>query len=95
MVDNLTTTSTTAPLSAKQGKLLNDDVTSLRSDLSNLIYVDELNIDEQSVPANSYVTVRIDAAKTGYTPIGVIYIAQNGSGSVWLNISSWYIDGQG
>lgn len=33
VVDNLTTTSTTAPLSAKQGKLLNDDVTSLRSDL--------------------------------------------------------------
>ena len=26
--------------------------------------------------------------------MGIIYIAQNGSGSVWLNISSWFINNE-
>ena len=65
VVNNLTSTSTTAPLSAAQGKALNDQI-------KNLYAVERHTLGTaQSYNANTNFEVIISIGKTGYTAVSI------------------------
>lgn len=91
VVDNLTTTSTTAPLSAKQGKLLNDDVTSLNSTLAS---IKNYTFTRQTIPIKTKIALGAHAgaalgnllttlpsvtAPSGYSFVSNLYMEISGA----------------
>ena len=85
VVNNLTSTSTTAPLSANQGKALNDRINSLTIRVLQIQYTVNAN---SSTNFNLYTRINADLPN-GYTCLGIVTVATNNI-NVYANNAGYY-----